>query len=71
MSFIDTKFQEIMLSGFRGVALTRKTELKDRLTDWLTETETDGRVKNIIPSATRCMGYKYQTLMCADLNLLN
>ena len=50
MSFISTKFHEILLSGFRGVALTRKTGLMD----WLT----DGRVKNIIPSPTRCVGYK-------------
>ena len=50
MSFITTKFHEIRLSSFRGVGLTRKTGL----TDWLT----DGRVKNIIPSATRCVGYK-------------
>ena len=47
MSFITTKFQEILLSGFRGVVLTRKTGL----TDW--------RVKNIIPSATCCEGYNY------------
>ena len=32
MSFITTKFHEILLSGFRGVALTRKTGL----TDWQT-----------------------------------
>ena len=30
---ITTKFHEILLSGFRGVALTRKTGLMDRLTD--------------------------------------
>ena len=29
MSFITTKFHEILLSGFRGVALTRKTGLMD------------------------------------------
>ena len=52
MSFITTKFHEILLSGFRGAALTRKTGLTDWLTDWLT----DGRVKNI-PFATRCVGY--------------
>ena len=45
MSFITTKFHKILLRGFRGVALTRKTGL------------TDGQVKNIIPSATRCVGY--------------
>ena len=33
------------------------TNKKNR-TDWLTDWLTDGRVKNIIPSATRCMGYK-------------
>ena len=43
------KFHEILLRGFRVVALTRKTGL----TDW----QTDGRVKNIIPSATCCVGY--------------
>ena len=48
MSLITTKFNKILLSGFRGVALIRKTGL------------TDGRVKNIIPSATLCMVYKYQ-----------
>ena len=45
--FITTKFHEILLSCFGGVALTRKTGL----TDWLT----DERVKNIIPSATCCL----------------
>ena len=54
MSFITTKFHEILLNGFRGVALTRKTGL----TDWLTDWQTDWRVKNIIPSATSCVGYK-------------
>ena len=34
MSFITTKFQEILLSGFRGVVLTRRTGLADWLTDW-------------------------------------
>ena len=29
MSFITTKFQKILLSSFRGVALTRKTGLTD------------------------------------------
>ena len=47
MFFITTKFHDILLSGFRGVALTRKTGLMDGLTA--------GRVKNIIPSATRCV----------------
>ena len=37
MSFITTKFHEILLSGFRGVALKRKTGLTDLLTDWLTD----------------------------------
>ena len=46
MSSITLKFHEILLSGFRGVALTKKQ-------DWLT----DERVKNIIPSATHCVGY--------------
>ena len=40
-------FITILFSGFRGVKLIRKTGL----TDWRT-----GR--NIIPSATRCVGYK-------------
>ena len=34
MSFISTKFHEILLSGFRGVALTRKTGLTDFQTGW-------------------------------------
>ena len=33
MSLITTKFNKILLSGFKGVALTRKTGL----TDWLTD----------------------------------
>ena len=33
MSFITTKINEILLSGFRGVALTRKTGLIDWLMD--------------------------------------
>ena len=60
MSFITTKFNEILLSGFRGVVLTRKTGL----TDWLTDA--DGQVKNIIPSATRCVGYKNDYLTFAE-----
>ena len=32
MSFITTKFQEILLSGFRGVALTRMKERVSKLT---------------------------------------
>ena len=110
MTFITTKFQEILLSGFRGVALTnccfssifhfgqifkfkksvtprkkwnqnflwmcacthyflhyykvsrnsverfhRSCANKKNRTDGLT----DGRVKNIIPSAARCVGYNY------------
>ena len=50
-SFITTKFHGILLSGFRGVALTRKTGL--------TDLPTNGRVKNIILPATGCMGYNY------------
>ena len=40
MSFITTKFHEILLSCFRGVALTRKTGLTDWLTDWLNDWRT-------------------------------
>ena len=36
MTFLTTKFHEILLSGFRGVLLTRKTGLTDWLTDWRT-----------------------------------
>ena len=36
MPFITKKFHEILLSGFRRVALTRKTGLTDWLTDWRT-----------------------------------
>ena len=53
MSFIITKVNEIQLSVFRGVALTRKTGLTDWLTDWLT----DGWVKNWIPPAAHCVGH--------------
>ena len=52
MSFVTTKFHEIMLSGFRGVALTKKkNQGKDGLTD--------KQVKNIngIPSTNCCMEY--------------
>ena len=56
MSFTTTKFYDIMLSGFRGVALTRK---QDCLTDWLT----DVRFKNIIPSVTPCVGFNYWPLI--------
>ena len=57
MSFITTKFQEILLSGLRGVGLTKnKTDgLMDR---W---------VKNIIPSATRYVGYEYG--LCLESNV--
>ena len=47
MSFITTKIYEILLSGFRGFSLTRKTRL------------TDGRVKNILPYTTCYVGYMY------------
>ena len=47
MSFITTKFHEIMLSGFQRSCANKKNR-----TDGLT----DERVKNIIPSATRCVG---------------
>ena len=40
----------------------RTDGLTDWLTDWLTEWLTDGRVKNIIPSATRCVGYNESDL---------
>ena len=43
MSFITTKFDEILLSGFRGVALTKNTHQKA-----LTDRETNGLVKNFI-----------------------
>ena len=55
MSFITTKFHQILLSGFEGVALTRKTGLTDSLTN--------GGVKNIIPFATRCVGYNIAHLL--------
>ena len=112
---ITTKFQEILLSGFRGVALTscfssifhfrqvllsgfkksvtprKKNEIKiscgctsthyvlhnykvsrnsvERFQRSCTNKEnrtdglTDGRVKNIIPSATRCVGYNKKLLL--------
>ena len=46
MSFKTTKFHEILLSGFRWVALTKKQDRRtDKLTDWLTEWLTDWRTK--------------------------
>ena len=36
MTFKITKFHEILLSGFRGVALTKNNNKKPRLTYWLT-----------------------------------
>ena len=50
MAFItvSTKFNKILFSGFRGVALTEKTR---------NDGPNDGRVINIIPTATRCEGY--------------
>ena len=44
MSLITTKFHEILLRGFRRVALTKKGLM-------------DGQVQNIIPFATHCVGY--------------
>ena len=94
MSFINTKFQEILLSGFRGVALKtvlsrlsifhfgqiskfkksvnlRKKKNKNFL--WICASthyvlhnykaverfQRSCADKNIIPSATRCVGYYY------------
>ena len=37
MSLITTKFHEILVSGIRGVALTKKTGLTDWLYGWLTD----------------------------------
>ena len=51
-SLLTKGFKEILLSGFRGVALTKKIR-------------TDGRVKNILPSATRCVGYNYKSFSSA------
>ena len=55
----STKFHEILLSGFRGVALTRKTGLTDWLTDWLTYWLTDwltDETKSIFPPQLRAWG---------------
>ena len=49
MFLITTKFHKILLSGFRGVALTNKPR-------------TDELVKNIKPFTTCCMGYKNKQL---------
>ena len=57
MYFITTKFHQILLSGFKGVSMTNKTEPSDWLTDDLTDW---GRVKNIKTCATHCVGYNYQ-----------
>ena len=53
MSFITINFHEILLRGFRGVALTRKTGLTDWLTDWLTD-----RSKTLYPSQLVAWGIK-------------
>ena len=48
MYYITTKFHEILLSGFRGVALTKKTT--ERLTGWRTDWLTDRlRAKTLYP----------------------
>ena len=124
MSFITTKFQEILLGGFSGVTLTncfssifhfgqiskfkkgvtqRKKNCKkkfpvDKLIytlcpsllqsfrkfcwgvseelrwqekqDWLTDRQTDGRVKNNLPSATRCVGYNNWKIHHRSCNLI-
>ena len=58
MSFITRKFHEILLSGFRGVALTRKTGLTEGQTDWLTD-----RSKTLYPPQLVVWGIKiYKTV---------
>ena len=52
-----SKFHKILLSAFRGIVLTKKG-----LIDWRTDRLTDRRVKNIIPSSTRCVGYNYHKI---------
>ena len=54
MSFITTTFHEILSGSFRGVALTYINRTEGRI-DWLAVA--DGRFKNIIPSATCCVGH--------------
>ena len=49
MSIITTKFQEILLSGFRGVALRRKTGLTVCRTNGLTDGRTDGTKTLYLP----------------------
>ena len=56
MYFITTKSHEILVSGFRVVALAKNRT--NGLTDGRTDCLSDGWIKNIIPSATRCVGYK-------------
>ena len=46
MSFMTTKFDEILLSGFRGVALTKKPKNTNKTA--LADRETNGLVKNFI-----------------------
>ena len=53
MSFIATKFYEILLSDFRGVTLT-KTGFMDRLTDGLMAGS-----KTFYPFLTRCASHNY------------
>ena len=62
MSFITTcTFYEILLSSFRGVALTRKTGLTDWLTDWLT----DGS-KTLYPPQLVAWGIIIHVCLCAE-----
>ena len=71
MSFITTKFYEILLSGFRGVWLTRKTGRTDGrtdgLTDWLTDWRTDGS-KTLYPPQLVAWGIKTQSNIIKSKN---
>ena len=54
MNFLATTSHQILLSSFRGVALTKKKIGLNRLTD---RSLTDGWVKNWIPPAAHCVGH--------------
>ena len=74
MSFITTKFHEILLSGFWGVALTRKTWLTNWLTycmkDWQTDWLTDG-LKTLYPPQLVAWGIQMYVIKPIAINCLS
>ena len=67
MSFVRTiKFHKILLGGFRGVALTRKTGLKDWLTDWLTDGSKHYTLRNSLRGYKKGHLNKFEYLQIKD-----